>query len=118
VALLDELVIEHQYIQKQPNMSVELRLDRPGMPSLFGKGFSKVHHPDVWDAEYGYALACQKALADITRQLIAEQDTITTLADCLRRFPESSGFSFAPGPSHVGVLVLDIPKPGDMGEGC
>lgn len=118
MALLAGLVIEHQHIRKRPNTSIELRLDRPGAPSLFGQGFSKVRYPDVWDPKYGYELAFQKALADIARQLIAEGETIAALEDCLRRFPEISGLPFAPDHQRVAVLILDVPEMSDMGKGC
>jgi len=106
LALLEELVIEFQFMQKRPYTAVQLLLERTDAPPLFGTGFAKVCHPDVWDAEYGYNLATQKAMADLTRQLIAEHDrvcTVLALEATIREFCDLSVIPFDMGEQRIEV---------------
>ena len=83
-SVLEDQVVEHQFIQQQPYTALELRLDMPNEPSLFGKGFAKVQYPDQWDPEYGYKLAYNKAMADIIRQvmMVQEEEFLQALHAC------------------------------------
>jgi hypothetical protein len=37
-------------------------------------GFAKAHWPDMWDSEYGWALAMEKAISKIARYLEAKRE--------------------------------------------
>ena len=53
----DEFSIE--VWQKQPYTAARVTMDGHA-----GYGFSKVAHPDAWDADFGIELAVRKAIAD------------------------------------------------------
>ena len=61
--------------QNQPFTCVHLEAEICGK-FYVADGFSKVRWPDKWDAEYGERMATDKAMMDIVRELIAEQDSL------------------------------------------
>src|SRR3972149_2300770 len=62
-------------IQEKPYSAVQMSLGFKD--KLFtAKGFSKVKWPDVWNDEFGYNLACQKAASKIVKQLLESKDYI------------------------------------------
>jgi len=57
-------------VQRQPYSFCQL-MYAYGDDDYYGMGFSKVRHPDPWDAELGALKACKRAVADIYRQVVA-----------------------------------------------
>ena len=70
IAYIEEESLSIQEIQRQPYTLVEIGCYYKDKRHD-GCGFSKVCHPDEWNAERGIALARQRAIGDIYQQIKA-----------------------------------------------
>ena len=55
--------------QQQPNTAARVMCNVPEYPHMRALGFSKVRHPDVFDAQRGVQIAVNKALGQIAKEL-------------------------------------------------
>jgi hypothetical protein len=64
--------IVHNIIQEKPYTALEMIFKFKG-EVFAAKGFSKVKWPDNWDDEFGYCLACDKAVAKIAKEIMTDK---------------------------------------------
>ena len=66
---IEENSAVYEFYQRQPYTLVVVNYVNEKYESITGFGFSKVAHPDKWDAEVGYDIAYRRAIRDIRKQL-------------------------------------------------
>jgi hypothetical protein len=72
ITLIEADVFVERMVERQPYSFCELSYGYKDV-DYTGYGFSKVCHPDKWDAELGMLKARQRAISDIYQQIKAAE---------------------------------------------